>query len=375
MAWSNGGPLQEKMEDISMASIQKRKKANGEISYRVRIRIEGAPLITETFPTSTQAKTWARRMEAEIRDGRYFGKEDSKEKTFAEFVDRYIEKELPKNQKSYVKQKMIMMWWKSQLGSFYLCRITPSMIAELRDKLLTETTCRKRFRTPSTTNRYLAGLSRAFTIGLKEWHWLKENPVTKISRPKENKHRERYLEKEEIGLLLKECRRSKSPYLYAVTVFALATGARKGEILGIKWEDVDLKRSTVTFRDTKNGETRSVHLSESVLECLKEECTKRIILSEYVFPRGDGKGPACIRTAWEQAVEKAGLKNVCFHSLRHTAASHMAMGGSSVLEISKILGHKSISITSKIYAHLSTASTAGTLNRLDEEILGKYMNG
>lgn len=358
-----------------MAYIEKRKRSKGKVVYRARIRQEGSPHLEQTFSTRGEAVKWSRRMESEIQAGRFFGREESKERTFAEFVDRYIEKELPKNPSSFAKQKMLMTWWKSELGSYYLCHVTPSMVAELRDKLLTQTTRRKNLRTPSTTNRYIAALSRAFTIAQREWHWIKENPVSKITRPKENKHRDRYLEKDEIRLLLDECKKSKSPYLYVVTVFALATGARKGEILGLKWDDVNLERSTVTFRDTKNGDTRSVHLSDSVLRCLKEESSKRVIFSEFVFPRTDGKGPACIRTAWDRALKNTGLKNVCFHSLRHTAASHMAMAGSSVLEISKILGHKSISITSKIYAHLSTASTEGTLNRLDEEILGKCMSG
>lgn len=357
-----------------MAYIEKRKHSNGKLTYRARVRQAGSPDVSATFKTRTEAVKWSQRMESEIRAGRYFGREEDREKTFAEFIDRYIEKELPKNQKAYVKQKMLLTWWKSQLGSYFLCHITPSMIAELRDKLLSETTTRKHLRTPSTTNRYLASLSRAFTIAQREWQWIKENPVSKITRPKENKHRERYLDKEEIGRLLEECRKSKSPHLYPVTVFALATGARKGEILGLKWEDLDLSRETATFRDTKNGETRTVHLSESVLGCLRGERGKRIMLSEYVFPRSDGKGPADIRTAWERAIELSGLKNVCFHSLRHTAASHLAMNGASTLEISKILGHKSLSVL-QIYTHLSTSSTSKVLNRLDQEILGEYMNG
>jgi integrase len=248
------------MEVFSMASIQKRKKANGEYSYRVRIRVEGAPLITDTFPTRKAAEAFARRMEAEVRDGRYFGREEDKGKTFAKFIDRYIEKELPKNPKSFSKQKMLLSWWKSNLGDYYLCHITPAMIAELRDKLMTEMTPRKSLRTSSTANRYLAALSRAYTICQKEWHWIKENPVLKITRPKENNPRERYLEREEIELLLEACKKSKSPHLYAVTVFALGTGARKGEILGLKWEDLDFKKSIATFRNTKNGSTRTVYL-------------------------------------------------------------------------------------------------------------------
>lgn len=375
MAWSNGGPLQDKMEVFSMASIQKRRKANGEYSYRVRIRIEGAPLTTETYPTRKEALDFARRMEAEIRAGRYFGREEGKEKTFAEFIDRYIEKELPKNPKGYAKQKMLLTWWKSKLGSYFLCHITPAMIAELRDRLMGEATSRKTLRTPSTANRYLAAISRAFTVGVNEFQWLKENPVSRITRPKENKPRERYLEKVEINRLLAACRKSKSPHLYAVVSFLLATGARKSEVLGLKIGDVDFNRATATFTSTKNGSTRTVHLTQQVLDILRDEKEKRVVMSEYLFPSMNGKKPADIKSAWESAVEDAGLKgsNVCLHTLRHTMASHLSMEGFSMLEIGNILGHKSMSMV-KRYSHLSTASTVPILNKMSDEMLGKIVN-
>jgi integrase len=258
-----------------MAYIEKRKSPNGKLTYRARVRQAGSPDISSTFPTRTQAVKWSQRMEAEVRAGRYFGREETQEKTFAEFIDRYIEKELPKNQKAYQKQKMLLTWWKSHLGKYYLCHVTPSLTAELRDVLLSENTVRGKLRTTSTTNRYLAALSRAFTICIREWHWTKENPVLKITRPKEGKSRERYLEKDEIIFLLNACRKSKSLHLYAVTLFALTTGAPKGEILGLKWDDVNFKRNVATFRDTKNGEMRSVHLSTQILFCLHEERSKR----------------------------------------------------------------------------------------------------
>lgn len=360
--------------EVEMAYIEKRKNAAGKVvSYRVRIRQAGSPAISESFPTKAEAKKFAQRMESEIRQGRYFGKEVAKEKTFAEFIDRYIDKELPKNPQSYQKQKMLLTWWKKQLGDYFLCHITPALIAEQRDKLLSEVTRRKKLRTSSTTNRYLASLSRALIICQKEWHWIKENPVAKISRPKENKARERYLEKDEIKRLFEACQVSKSPHLYAVTLFALGTGARKGEILGLKWEDVDFKRATATFRNTKNGDDRTIHLSRSILDCLQAELRKRLRVSQYVFPSFDGSKPADIRTAWEAAVKSARLKNVCFHSLRHTAASHLAMNGSSTLELAAILGHKSLSMV-KRYSHLSTSSTACALDRLNDSILGESIN-
>lgn len=354
-----------------MAYIEKRKHPNGKITYRARVRQAGSPDLSASFPTRTQATKWGQKMEAEVRGGRYFGREETKERTFAEFIDRYIEKELTKNPETYKKQLTLLAWWKLHLGRYFLCHITPSMIAELRDRLMVEKTRFGTPRTPSTANRYLAALSRAFTICLKEWGWIKENPVLKISRPKENKPRERYLDEEEIERLLQSCQNSKSPYLHAIVVFALGTGARKGEILGLKWEDVDFKRSSAIFRVTKNGETRAVYLSEQVVSCLRKQLDRRLVISEYVFPSVDGKRPADIKTAWENVVKEVGFKDVCFHSLRHTAASHLAMGGVTTLEIAAILGHKSLSMV-KRYSHLSTASTAQSLMQMNDKILGAF---
>lgn len=357
-----------------MACIEKRKLRNGTFGYRVRIRQKGSPEMTQTFTTRTEATRWAQRMEADVRAGRYFGREEAKERTFAEFIEKYIEKELPKNPKEQKKNTQRLSWWKNRLGKFFLCHITPAMIADMRDKLMEETTPKGTLRSSSTANRYLAVLSRAFTVCQQEWHWINENPVLKIKRPKENKGRDRYLEKDEITRLLSVCKRSKSQYLYPVTLFALATGARKGEILGLKWKDIDFTRRTATFRDTKNGDTRTIYLSETIVKCLKEEQVKRPTLSAYVFPSGDGTKPADIRGGWENAVQEAGFgDDVVFHTLRHTAISHLAMGGNSSLQISAISGHKSLSQL-KRYSHLSTSSTAQALDRLNDEILGERVN-
>lgn len=358
-----------------MANIQKRNNADGTIGYRVRVRIAGMPLKTATFPTRTQAKIWAHKMENEIREGRYFTKQDDKEKTFGDLADRYINNELIKRPKSLKKQSSQLDWWKKHLGKYFLCHISPSMIANLRDQLLLEKTQRGGLRTSSTTNRYLAVLSRAFNVAVKEWGWLKDNPVLKITRPQENKPRERYLEKDEITRLLSECKKcKKSPFLYAIVLFALATGARLGEIVNLQWADVDFMRAVATFRDTKNGETRSVPLSKMITVCLKEEYCRRLIASKYVFPSKDGKKPVDIRTGWDNVLKKSGLKGVCFHSLRHTAASQLAQRGVSTLEIAAILGHKTLAMV-KRYSHFSTSSTAEAVHRMNEELLQECVNG
>ncbi|MCE5317111.1 MAG: site-specific integrase [Parachlamydia sp.] len=359
-----------------MATIQKRTRADGTDTYRVRIRPPGMPLVSKTLLSFEEAKKWAKLRESELLISAHLPKDFGKEKTFADMVDRYIAKELPKKPKSVAKQTQQLLWWKKQLGKYFLCHITAAMIAEIRDdKLLAETTYRKGLRSSSTANRYLAALSHVYTTAIKEWGWLKDNPVSNVKRPKEGKARERYLDKKEIARLLAECRNSQSPYLYIVVLFALATGARSGEILGLKWNDVDFVRSTATFRDTKNGETRIVSLDPVVVDCLKSQKSKRIISSNYIFPSRDGQSPAGIRTAWDKIIKKFGWKGeVVFHTLRHTAASHLAMRGESQLVISAILGHKTLTMV-KRYSHLSLSTTSQALHSMNQEILGNLTYG
>lgn len=356
-----------------MAYIEKRTHPSGKFTYRARIRVRGAPALSESFSTRRDAKAWSDKMEADIRQGRYFGRTENKERTFAQLVDRFIEQEIPKKRKSYAKCKVKLLWWKAHLKDYFVCHISSSIIADLKELLLKEKTPHGNLRSKSTANRYLAALSSVFTIAIKEWNWLKDNPVSNISRYEEGKPRDRFLTKEEIEKLLSVCKTSRSPHLYPATLFAICSGARKGEILGLKWRDVDFERQTATFRDTKNGENRTLPIGPALLDCLVQVREKRPSGSEYVFPSAVGKRPGDIKTAWEKAVKEAGLP-ICFHTLRHTAASHLTMGGASTVEVGAILGHKTLAMV-KRYSHLSVTATARVLGRMNEDVLGKRING
>ena len=124
---------------------------------------------------------------------------------------------------------------------------------------------------------------------------------------------------------------------------------RKGEIMGLRWERVDLADSgfnaRITLYDTKNGEPRGVPLNQAAiatLSALEPDPAKR---QGSVFKRKNGESWGQIRTAFEKAVERAGLMDFRFHDLRHTAASHLAMRGRPLKEIQEVLGHKSFSMT------------------------------
>lgn len=122
-----------------MATIEERYTSEGQKTYRVKVRLRGKPVQTATFERLTDAKKWAASTESAIRENRYFKTAESKKHTFADMVERYIKTILPQKPKSKDKQEMQLNWWKSHLGSYVLADITPALITEYKDKLLTET--------------------------------------------------------------------------------------------------------------------------------------------------------------------------------------------------------------------------------------------
>lgn len=156
-----------------MAYVQERSSGNGKIRYRVQIRLRGYPTTTATFGRKTDAKKWAQKIEAAMRERRYFKESEAEKHTVSDLVDRYIENNVilqnPKNSKATIAH---LRWWRKQIGYCLLCDLTPALIAEKKDFLLKGFTYKGTQRSPATVNRYLAALSHALTLAVKEWGWL-----------------------------------------------------------------------------------------------------------------------------------------------------------------------------------------------------------
>jgi len=352
-----------------MASIKVLKGKDGKPRYYVQIRIKGCPPQYDHFLRKTDAERWIQQTESAIYEGRHFKTTESKKHTLGELIDRYMRDVLPSKKKSEQRQGTQLLWWKKQIGAYLFADITPSLIAEQRDILLRGTTKRGRQRSPSTVVRYMAILSHAFTIAIKEWGWLEDSPIRKVSKPKEPRGRVRFLDKDERERLLVTCKDSHNLYLYTIVILALSTGMRQAEILNLKWSDVDFEKSRVILHETKNGEIRQVHIAGHALELLKNLDKIRRIDTHYLFPGKSSRSSIDIRTAWENAVKKAEITNLRFHDLRHSCASYLAMGGASLAEIAEVLGHKTLDMV-KRYAHLSDTHTAGVVAKMNEKIFG-----
>ena len=344
-----------------MATIEQRKTNDGKVSYRVKIRMRGRPAQTATFERKTDAKRWAQDTESKIREGKYFDTAEAKRHTVAEMIGRYTRDVLPAK-KSARDQARQLRWWEGEIGDYTLADVTPALIVECRDKPQTN-------RGPATVNRYLAAISHVFTVARKEWHWAKENPLLNVSSLKEPRGRVRFLSDDERKRLLGVCK-AHGQQLYAIVVLALSTGARQGELLNLRWKDVDLNRGLIVLEDTKNNDRRAIPLQGHALELIKEMGKIRRLDTDLLFPsRKTPSKPLSVQHIWEQAVRKSEIEDFRFHDLRHSAASYLAMNGASLAEIADVLGHKTLQMV-KRYAHLSEQHTAGVVARMNERIFG-----
>jgi integrase len=214
---------------------------------------------------------------------------------------------------------------------------------------------------PYTAANELAVLRHMLRLGLR-WGYL--DKVPEIQMPKKPDGRRRCLDESEIDKLLNACRASRNPHLTTIVVLAINTGMRKSEILELCWERIDLSSARMTLYETKNGAPRGLPINRAVYDALigLEAIAER--RNGLVFKRNDGAAWGKVRTAFETAIKRAGLRGFRFHDLRHTAASHMVMRGATLKEVQEILGHKTFSMTLR-YSHLSPAHLRGAVDRLD----------
>ena len=216
----------------------------------------------------------------------------------------------------------------------------------------------------------MAALSTAISTSVKEWEWMEDNPLRKISKLKEPRGRVRYLSDEERELLLTACRESHNPDLYLTVILAMSTGGRQAEIWGLTWKCVDLKNGFVTFEETKNDEPRSVPLAGHAFELMLERSKVPRIDTDLVFT--SPKNPQNhfdFRRPFQIALKTAQIEDFRWHDLRHCAASYLVMAGVDMRTVGEILGHKTMQMTQR-YAHLSPEHLKDAVAKMNLKIFG-----
>lgn len=351
-----------------MATIETRKRKDGTSKYRVKIRVQGFEPIEATFDRLTDAKRWAQGTESKIRTGRYIAESLAEKYTVNDLIDRYEHEIMPRKAEG-TKQNQVMQlrWWKSEIGALQLSKLTPAVISQCKGRLAIDS--RGVRRSEATVRHYLAPLSHALSVAKREWLWIENNPIEQVQRPRVSNARNRYLSDDERERLLEACRIDREPLLYPIVLIGLTTGARRSEILGLRRQDVDLKNRYFYCHGTKNGDSRRLRIADPVLTLLEKLLCEPGRPSDYVFHRSDATKQIGIRAAWERARARAGITNYRFHDNRHTAASYLAMTGSTHSELAAVLGHRSLSMV-KRYAHINEQHSAKVIDRMTTQVFG-----
>lgn len=329
-----------------MATIRERKSG----WWQAIIRRKGHPDQSKTFEYRKDAEDWAKVKESEMARGVFADSSEAERTTFGDLIDRFKIEFAPFHYKKREDEKEAWRFQtehlKAALGKYSVSAIDQKLVAKYRDdrlKKVSESTCRKEI--------YM--LSKVLDFAESECgiNLPRGNPVDKIRKPVDGKARDRRLSKAEWKKLEAECRASRNAYLWPAVEIAVETGMRQGELLGLKWKDVDQKRKLVMLHDTKNGETRAVPLSPralTVLKALPRAINGAVIPTQRMT----------LFHVFKAAAARAEIKDFTWHDLRHEGLSRLAERGDfSVLELAAVSGHKTLQML-KRYTHLQAENLA-----------------
>ena len=232
----------------------------------------------------------------------------------------------------------------------FLYELNPQMIEKYKATRLEKVS-------PATVNRELACLKHMYTKAI-EWGYLKRTPTKGIKQLKEPPGRLRYLEPDEIEALINEC----AEHLQPIVITAVNTGMRKGEILNLKWSDIDLQNRRILIRKSKNNTSRIIPINQTLYEVF--HTIKKVSKNDYVYVDTNGHPFGDNKTGFMAAIRRAKIQNFRFHDLRHTFASHLVMQGVDLRTVQQIMGHKDIKMTMR-YSHLSPSHVQEAVTKLD----------
>lgn len=354
-----------------MATFYKRKSKDGSriLGWKAVVRIKGYPTVCKLGDRKQELIDWAQEVEQKIRDGKFNFQRLKKQHTFADLVDRYKASGALEDHKAAKDTIRHLEYWKTRFKSYRLVHLSPELIAKERQHLLNTPSVRDKARGPATVNRYIAALSSVFSYACRELRWIDENPCFNLIKLKEPPGRNRVLTVDEMGKLLEESKKSKSPYLLPIILLAMTTGMRRGEIVNLDWPDVDLEKGVAHLRDTKNGTPRSVPLAQPVIEELEKIYKNRNPAKNKVFASRTTFGTIDIKKAWYSVLKKTQILDFTFHDLRHTFATLATELGASHLELATAMGHKTLQMLLR-YTHMQAEKTRKYSDVIGQKAMG-----
>lgn len=354
-----------------MGTITKR----GELQWQAKVRRKGYPAQSRTFSYKEDAEKWVRALERELDTDGFIDRREAEKNTLGEILQRYQREVTPSKKSAAIESVKIDVILKdATLPKLKMSAVTSSAVASWRDRRLKQVS-------GATVNREIDVLSAVFNHARREWDIHVENPVPLIKRPEKARARDRRFSAEEETYLLAALtggerladgtfsKGARNPWLLPLVRLAIETAMRRGELLSLTWENVDLKRQTAHLPDTKNGDPRTVPLSTkavAILESLprpESDSSEDVLRTGPVFPTT----ALALRKGFARAIERAReqyfgdckqakrrpvagfLEDVHFHDTRHEAASRLAEKLTNVLELSAVTGHRDLRMLKRYY--------------------------
>ncbi|MFQ5329639.1 MAG: tyrosine-type recombinase/integrase [Thermodesulfobacteriota bacterium] len=297
------------------------------------------------------------KVRAQVAEGKWLDRLEGESRVFGELAHKYINEYAKLHKRSWEKDvcrlnRNLLPFF----GHMTVTEITPRSISAYKSHRYSKGV------KAATINRELTLIKHMYTMAIREWEWCRDNPVKRVSMEKESPPRDRWLTSEEECKLLTAC----SERLRVIVIFALNTGMRQGEILSLRWNNVNLLKGTLIIEVTKNGDRRAIPLNGTAWDLLKEQSRIRYPANDYVFTSSTGTkiDSGHLRRDFMKALRQAGIEGFCFHDLRHTFATRLVQAGVDLYKIQRLLGHKDNKTTQR-YAHHYPESLRKSVEVLD----------
>ncbi len=323
-----------------MASIRNR---NG--VWQARVIRKGFPTTAKTFATRLEAERWARQVEVQIDQGRFVSFKLDERTTLGDLISRYMAEVTPLMKSAEADLIRLAALKRNPLCKLNLLALTPTRLAEFRDQRL-------KLVSNGTVIRELAYISSIINHARREWGINVDNPVRMVRKPPSPPGRSRVISEAELTRILDALTprptRRVSPWMKPLVEFAIETAMRRGELLALKWIDIDLNIRVAHLPITKNGEGRFVPLSSRAIAILQGLPRS---LCGHVFPLK----PQTVAAAFMKASERADLGDIRFHDLRHTSITKLAEKLPNLIELASVSGHRSLAMLRRYYHPKATA--------------------
>ncbi|NHZ38585.1 site-specific integrase [Massilia aquatica] len=306
-------------------------------TWQARVRVKGFPVETKSFDSKAAAQRWAREIESSMDNGGHQHSSKGAEILLREVLQRYMEEVTPTKRGAKREAEGIAFMQRNKVASYSMAKLSPAVVATYRDHRLKTVGA-------GTIIRELCILSSVISHARREWSLPISNPCELVRKPATPLGRSRLLSVDEEVKLLDELkpRGRRSPWMVPLVMLALETAMRRGELLGLRWEHIDLEKQTAFLPLTKNGTVRTVPLSKRAVAILAD-------LPRCVDGRVFQLTDMGMEAAFRKGCARAEIVNLHFHDLRHTATSRLAEKLPNVIELAAVTGHQTIQMLKRYY--------------------------